>query len=598
MKLSIIIPTHNEEEYLPKLLESIKNQNFQDDYEVIVADASSTDRTREIAESYNSRVVEGGLPALGRNRGAEASSGEYLLFLDSDVILTEGYLESALEEFMENDLGIAITQMIPLSDSRIDKISHDFANFFMRSVESIKPHGAGCYGILTRRDLHDAVGGFDEAIDFGEDTDYIEKIAKISSFKVLRRPKLLVSIRRLEKEGRKAIAFKYAKSTIYQFSGRKITAEELDYDFDYSNEKELTERTTGKKRIIYSLCGEGMGHAIRSGVVIKHLSKKYDVVVFASDRAYQYISKKHDKVYEIGGFNTVYEDNKVSNSKTFVKGMKGLPSDLKNNLRLMHGVVKEFKPHVIVSDFEFYANLLSKIVKIPLISLDNISVLTQCELDVPKKYRSDRLKAEGVAYSFITLPKKYLITSFFRAPLKNPEKAVMFSPILREEILNLKPEIGEHILVYQTSTSNLKLLELLKRVGVTCIVYGFNEDKKDGNLQFKKFNEDEFYTDLASCRAILTNGGFTLITEALYLKKPVLSVPVKKQFEQILNALYIERLGYGEFHEELDREILMNFLENLDKYRKELEESYKPAGNQEILEELERTIEKYALDFD
>ena len=70
---------------------------------------------------------------------------------------------------------------------------------------------------------------------------------------------------------------------------------------------------------------------------------------------------------------------------------------------MVHGVVKEFKPHVIVSDFEFYANLLSKIVKIPLISIDNISVLTQCELDVPKKYRGDRLKAEGVAYSFITM---------------------------------------------------------------------------------------------------------------------------------------------------------------------------------------------------
>lgn len=122
MKLSIIIPTYNEEKYLPKLLQSIRKQNFRD-YEVIVADAGSEDGTREIAQSYGCKIVEGGLPAVGRNKGAEVAQGDYLLFLDSDVVLTDGYLESALEEFTENDLGISITQMIPLSDSLIDKLS-------------------------------------------------------------------------------------------------------------------------------------------------------------------------------------------------------------------------------------------------------------------------------------------------------------------------------------------------------------------------------------------------------------------------------------------------------------------------------------------
>lgn len=122
--------------------------------------------------------------------------------------------------------------------------------------------------------------------------------------------------------------------------------------------------------------------------------------------------------------------------------MKRLPGDLKHNLKLMNNVVKDFKPHVIVSDFEFYANLLSKYTRIPLISLDNISMLTQCEFDVPKKYRNDCIKAEGVAYAFTTSPRRYLITSFFKLPVKNPEKTKIFSPILREEILNLKPSRG------------------------------------------------------------------------------------------------------------------------------------------------------------
>lgn len=594
MKLSIIIPTYNEELYLPKLLKSIEDQDFHD-YEVVVADANSQDDTRKIAESYGCKLVEGGIPAVGRNNGAAVAKGEYLLFLDSDVILTDGYLESALKEFKDNELGIAITQITPLSDSLIDKISHDFANFFMKSVESIKPHGAGCYGILTRKELHEKVGGFDESIDFGEDTDYIEKIAKISSFKVLREPQLFVSIRRLEKEGRKNIALKYAKSTIYQFSGRKVTAKDLDYDFDYSDLTALPEKgKPERKRILYALCGEGMGHATRSSVVINHLVKKNDVVIFASDRAYRYMSKKYDNVYEIGGFNTVYENNKVSNTKTFIKGMKRLPGDLKHNLKLMNNVVKDFKPHVIVSDFEFYANLLSKYTRIPLISLDNISMLTQCEFDVPKKYRNDCIKAEGVAYAFTTSPRRYLITSFFKLPVKNPEKTKIFSPILREEILNLKPSRGDHILVYQTSTSNKQLLDLLKTVDERFTVYGFSEEKNDGNLQFKNFNEDEFYRDLASCRAVITNGGFSLMTEALYLQKPILSVPVKKQFEQILNAIYLERLGYGKFCEEVEKEDLEEFLQNLEGYHEKIKSSYKPKGNEEILEELDETIDKYS----
>jgi glycosyltransferase involved in cell wall biosynthesis len=153
VKLSIIIPTYNEEEYLPKLLYSIKEQNFKD-YEIIVADAGSVDKTKEIAESNDCKVINGGLPAVGRNNGAEIAKGELLLFLDSDVVLSADYLESAIEEFEEKELGIAITQIIPLSDRSVDKALHKFANFFMKRAESIKPHGAGCYGILTTKSFH------------------------------------------------------------------------------------------------------------------------------------------------------------------------------------------------------------------------------------------------------------------------------------------------------------------------------------------------------------------------------------------------------------------------------------------------------------
>ena len=582
MKLSIIIPTYNEEEFLPHLLESIKRQNFTD-YEVIIADANSTDRTREIAESYDAKIVDGGLPAVGRNKGAEIAQGKLLLFLDADVIMAPGYLQEAFEEFIEGGIGISITQIIPLSDKTFDKVSHDFANLFMRYVEDLKPHGAGCYGILTWKKLHEIVGGFDEQLDFGEDTDYIEKIAYISSFKVLREPRLFISTRRTEEEGKRNIAMKYAKSTFYQFTGRKISADQLNYQFGHSERR---------KRIIYGVCGEGMGHAIRSGVIIDHLLQNHDVTIFASDRAYQYLASKYDDVYEIEGFNTVYEANEVKNRRTFMKNIKYIPQDLGHNLRLMYNVAKSSNPDLVISDFEFYSNLLSKMLRIPLISLDNMHVITQCETDVPEEFKRDRFRAASVVRSFIQRPRYYLITSYFFPKIKNPQKVKMFPPILREKVLNLKPSTKEYILVYQTSDSNLKLLEVLKEFDDEFIIYGFHKNEKLENLSFKNFNEDEFFEDLAGARAVITNGGFSLISEAIYLEKPVYSIPVKKQFEQILNALYLDKLEYGEFHKDLDRESLEKFLSKLENYRSKIKSRFKHDHNQALFQKLDEIIEE------
>lgn len=79
MNVSIIIPTYNEEDYIENLLKSIKRQDYNDDIEVIVADAFSSDKTVEIAKQYDCIVVDGGLPAVGRNRGAEVATGEFLI---------------------------------------------------------------------------------------------------------------------------------------------------------------------------------------------------------------------------------------------------------------------------------------------------------------------------------------------------------------------------------------------------------------------------------------------------------------------------------------------------------------------------------------
>jgi uncharacterized protein (TIGR00661 family) len=629
MIFSIIIPTYNEEEYLPVLLKSIRKQNF-DDYEIIVADANSTDRTREIAEEYGCIVVDGGLPGVGRNNGAKVANGDYLLFLDSDLELTDDYLRNVIYEFQMENLGIAITQMLPMSDKATDKLFHDFANYFMISVEKIKPHGAGCYGIISKKELHDECGGFDESLTFGEDTDYIERLAKKERFKVLRGAKIGVSTRRLEEEGLTTLIRQYGKSTVNDFLGKRTDAKDLNYNFGHGHEKvtksrlERLTRTTekinaikgtydgsvqkinaarsyfrirkkrSKKVVFYCICGEGMGHAIRSSVIIDRIKDKYDIYIFSSDRAYKYLDSKFDNVYEIGGFNTVYINNKVSNMKTLANAIKRNPTNMKIGYENLYKKARELRPDVIVTDFEIYATSVSKLLNIPLISLDNIHMITQTKIHYPYNKRIEMLKAKGVIKTYVVKPNVYILTSFFYPRVKAKRNAVIYPPVIREAIQELEPSKGDHVIVYQTSRESVRLVQKLKALkNEKFIVYGFNVNKVDGNLTYKEFNEDEFYDDLSSAKAVICNGGFTFISEAIYLKKPIYSVPAAGNFEQILNGYYVQRLGYGEYHERMSPEKVNSFLSKLPKYEEKLKK-VKKTNNDGIIRELVYRIEQYS----
>ena len=207
--LSIVIPCKDEEELLPRLLTSIKKQTFTD-YEIIVADAHSTDRTRDIATSFGARVVEGGMPGPGRNHGALEAQGALLLFLDADVVLASArYLEDALAEFEEKKADVATCYIEPISDKIIDHALYGAYNAYAELTEDILPHAAGMC-ILVRRKTHDEIKGFDEEVVLAEDMDYVRRAAKQNhKFKVLKSHPIHTSVRRMEKDGRWGIAFKY-----------------------------------------------------------------------------------------------------------------------------------------------------------------------------------------------------------------------------------------------------------------------------------------------------------------------------------------------------------------------------------------------------
>ncbi len=214
MKVSIIIPALNEEKTLPGLLESIKLQDFTD-YEVILADAHSKDRTREIAEEYSCRVVDGGLPAAGRNAGAAAANGEFLFFLDADVVLPPGFIRNVYDEMQDRYIDLATCEIRPLSDLRLDRVIHRMINLAVILNLWVDPKAFGFCIFVTKR-LFNRVGGFDETIFVAEDSDFVKRASVYRNLRYLVSAYIMVSVRRFEKEGRFAYMKKGIKLNLYR----------------------------------------------------------------------------------------------------------------------------------------------------------------------------------------------------------------------------------------------------------------------------------------------------------------------------------------------------------------------------------------------
>ena len=184
-KLSVVIPCLNAEATIGAQLEALCGQSWPGEWEVIVADNGSQDRSREIVESYRGRLP--GLQfvdasdrkgqAHARNCGAAAATGDALLFCDADDEVAPGWLETlgralTVHEFVAcrydnetlNPVWVRRTHLNPQKDGLT---AYDYPPFL--------PH-AGGGGLAVRRRVHEEVGGFDETLPALEDTDYCWRI--------------------------------------------------------------------------------------------------------------------------------------------------------------------------------------------------------------------------------------------------------------------------------------------------------------------------------------------------------------------------------------------------------------------------------------
>ena len=317
--------------------------------------------------------------------------------------------------------------------------------------------------------------------------------------------------------------------------------------------------------ILYGVSGDGFGHSSRALVIGDILKKQgHKVVIVTYGRAYNVLKNKF-KIFKVSGMALVFIRGVLKKRKTIATSTKSFLRNI-HRWTAFQKLVKEFKPDLCISDMEPIVPILSNWYKLPLISIDNQHRITNLQISVPKKYYKDYLLAKAVVDSFVLRADYFIVTSFSNEKIKK-KNTIIVPPIIRERVKRLKPKYGKKILVYVTR-KNKQIINTLKNIDNKFVIYGYNINKGYGNLKFR--TKKTFLDDLKNCKAIIATAGFTLMSEALYLKKPYLALPLKGQFEQVLNSLFLKKAGFGDYSDSLEEKDVVYFLYNLKKFRNNL----------------------------
>ncbi len=341
--------------------------------------------------------------------------------------------------------------------------------------------------------------------------------------------------------------------------------------------------------ILYGVNGEGSGHSTRAREIILHLQRQGHTVHVASfDRGLRNLSESFS-VIEIFGLRLTYVNNRVRYNRTVAQNLIKAPRAARSVKQLMK-LVEENRVNLVITDFEPLTAHVAHRKKLPLIAIDNQHAITNTRLSLPPGYRRDAAAVKLVTRMMTPRAGAYFVLSFFPAEVKR-KNTFLFPPVLRQEVLAAAPHNGDYAVVYVTSPAK-ELAALLKQVRYKFVAYGFGAEGQDGNILFKKPSMAGFLQDLSGSSAVIGNAGFSLVSEALHLGKPYLAVPVEHQFEQTFNAYYLDKMGYGEFWEELSKEKVESFLFNLPLYVENLK-SYPRAGNQALLGKLDELVRAF-----
>jgi len=275
-------------------------------------------------------------------------------------------------------------------------------------------------------------------------------------------------------------------------------------------------------KILYAIQGTGNGHLSRAREIIPLLQKKGDLDLLISGTQAD-VDLPYSIKYRFKGL-------------CFIFGKKGgvdvMATYRKSNLKRFYTEIKSLPVEnydLVISDFEPVSAWACRRKHKPCIGLSHQSAVIH--RNAPKPSKQDLL-GKAILHHYAPVTKSY---GFHFA--KYSEE--IFTPVIRSEIRNPVSVTKPHYTVYLPAYSDKRIIRVLSGIKNTDWQIFSKHNKKtyrDGNLHFRPIENDAFIESLVSCTGILCGAGFETPAEALHLKKKLLVIPMKGQYEQQCNA--------------------------------------------------------------
>ncbi|MDC7126457.1 MAG: glycosyltransferase family protein [Spirochaetales bacterium] len=271
--------------------------------------------------------------------------------------------------------------------------------------------------------------------------------------------------------------------------------------------------------VAFGVAGEGRGHAARTIALSQRLGDRFRIVIFAPPSIRSFLSEglPDAEIIDIPGINFHKENHVIKYRKTLLKNLTNI-GRIHPDIKRITALMKENSVDAVISDFEPYTAVAAKELGLPVLSLNHPGIVLRYFSMMP-----DALAAKLAAKIMMPAGTKELLCSFYGGDV---------GPILRQEIRNIQPTKKDYYVVYTKEESRGAILEALK---------------KYPEKEFRVFPDKnmDFIESFANCKGVISSSGHQMLSESLYLKKPVLAFPQKMQFEQRLNAIMLEQSGWG-----------------------------------------------------
>jgi uncharacterized protein (TIGR00661 family) len=349
--------------------------------------------------------------------------------------------------------------------------------------------------------------------------------------------------------------------------------------------------------IVYSLSGEGRGHATRVLSVVEHLRHNFRVTVLAPGQAYELLAPiyMHSdvEIIPIPGLRFHYKsNNRLDYLQSVVSGFGSL-KEFPVQVNQIVKILEKCNPRLIITDFEPLLPRAAEQLGLDYISLDHQHFLTTYDLSSLNWNLQVRAKLMAQFIPLFYQKQSYSVVSSFYFPpwRKGLKNTLQVGTLLRPEVLELEPYHKNYYLVYVRRGADPRVMRVLESCGENLRIYGWGALPSRGNLRFFDAHPERFAMDLAGCKGLITTAGNQLIGEAAYLDKPVLAMPEPGNSEQEINAHFVAQGGLGltaQF-DSLDTKWLKDFFSYCERHQV-FRFSTKVSGNEQTFKFLDEWL--------